>query len=51
MGNIQRSVSGTHRTDTNLDEMLVDPFCEGFLLHPVALVWRKNRRGEKREEG
>lgn len=25
--------------------MLVDPFCEGFLLHPVPLIW-----GTKREE-
>ncbi len=25
-------------SDTNLDEVLVDPFCEGFLLHPVPLI-------------
>lgn len=29
---------------TNLDEMFVDPFRKGFLLHPVPLIWGTQRR-------
>lgn len=31
--------------DTYLDQMLVDPFGEGFFLYPVPFIWKKTQKG------